>query len=336
MAEVLDQSEVDALLAAVGGGNEPAAPAPSAASRPPPPRQPEHKVYDFQRPERVSKDHIRALSSIHDGFARNFGATLSGFLRTIIDVRVAGVEQLTYGELIHSLPNPTCLMILQAPPLEGQMCLEFSPLIVFPILDRLLGGPNGSTAVPPRALTSIEWRLVGRIIERALVHLSEAWRNLVDTKFEVVEQESNPHLVHIVAPGEVVVYITFDIKLGQNAGTMSLCVPFNTIESVLSKLATQSWFGYKPKATADPRQDRIHRNLMRTTVELTAFLGRTRIKLSELRTLAPGDLIQLDRRVDAPMLVQIERRTKFAGLPGQLRGRRAIRLVRPAAIDEPM
>ncbi|TWT41953.1 Flagellar motor switch protein FliM [Phycisphaerae bacterium RAS1] len=332
MAEVLDQSEVDALLSAVGGGD---AEQPAVSGRPIP-KPPEYKVYDFQRPERVSKDHIRALSSIHDGFARNFGATLSGFLRTIIDVRVVGVEQLTYGELIHSLPNPTCLMVLQAPPLEGQMCLEISPLIVYPILDRLLGGASGATAVPQRPLTTIEWRLVARIVERAMLHLSEAWRNLVDTQFAVVEQESNPHLVHIVAPGEVVVFITFDIKLGQAAGTMSLCVPFNTIESVLSKLATQSWFGYRPKAVADPRQERIHRNLMRTTVGISAFLGRTRIRLCDLRSLRPGDLIQLDRRTDAPMLVQIEQRTKFAGLPGQLRGRRAIRLVRPAAIDEPL
>ena len=246
----------------------------------------ETHIYDFKRPERVSKDQIRAISSIHEVFARNFGATLSGMLRTIIDARVVGVEQLTYNEFIHSLPNPTCFMILQAPPLEGQMCLELSPLIVYPFVDRLLGGDNSNMYIPQRPLTSIEWRLINRIVDRALTHLSEVWRNLVEARFETVETESNPQLVHIVAPTEVVVFITFEIKLGQTAGTMSLCIPFNTIESVLSHLTSQSWF-YKPKPPTDAQQERLLRNLVKSPVDLTAYLGRTTIRLSELRNLRP-------------------------------------------------
>jgi len=219
MAEVLDQSEIDALLSSVESSDD--EPAGAEEQDPPaaaPVRTVEAHTYDFKRPERVSKDQIRAISSIHEVFARNFGATLSGMLRTIIDVRVVGVEQLTYNEFIHSLPNPTCFMILQAPPLEGQMCLEVSPLIVYPFIDRMLGGDNGNLFIPQRPLTSIEWRLIDRIVERALEHLSEVWRNLVDARFETVERESNPQLVHIVAPTEVVVFITFEIKLGQTAG----------------------------------------------------------------------------------------------------------------------
>jgi flagellar motor switch protein FliM len=342
MTDVLDQSEIDALLASVA--DEVAAPAeePAAAARQidsysertDTPAGPDSTPYDFKRPERVSKDHIRALGSIHDGFARNFGATLSGFLRTIIDVRVVGVEQLTYSEFIHSLPNPTCFVIVHAPPLEGQMCLEVSPLIVYPIIDRLLGGSNADMFIPQRPLTAIEWRLMRRLINRALEHLSEVWRNLVDAKFDVVETESNPQLVHIVAPTEVVVFITFEIKMGQCAGTMSICIPFNTIESVLSKLTTQSWFGYARKGASEKQKQRIIRNLTKSKVHLTAFLGRAHLRLSELRTLRPGDVIQLDKHVNNDVLIQIEGRNKYAGLPGQLRGRRAIRITRPAEIDE--
>jgi flagellar motor switch protein FliM len=344
MPDVLDQSEIDALLASVGGGDSPAPGTPASA----PPAvavvdteamarvEANVSVYDFKRPERVSKDQIRALGSVHDGFARNFGATLSGFLRTIIDVRVVGVEQLTYSEFIHSLPNPTCFAILQAPPLEGQMCLELSPLIVFPIIDRLLGGGSAELFIPQRPLTSIEWRLINRLVERALDHLSEAWRNLVEARFEVIEVESNPQLVHIVAPTEVVVFITFEIKMGQCAGTMSMCIPFNTIESLLSKLTTQSWFGYRPKAASEMQQRRLLRNLTRSSVGFTAFLGQTKLKLSDLRGLRPGDLIQLDKRLECDLVVQIEGRNKFAGSVGQLRGRRAIRVRRQAEIDEPL
>lgn len=342
MAEVLDQSEIDALLGAVGGGSggdeSPAsvatAPRPSAVDRrvafaP----QVEAHTYDFKRPERVSKDQIRAISSIHEVFARNFGATLSGMLRTIIDVRVVGVEQLTYNEFIHSLPNPTCFMVLQAPPLEGQMCLEISPLIVFPFVDRVLGGDNSNLYIPQRPLTSIEWRLIGRIVDRALAHLSEVWHNLVEAHFETVETESNPQLVHIVAPTEVVVFITFEIKLGSMAGTMSLCIPFNTIESVLSHLASQSWF-YKPKPATEGQQKRLLRNLVKSPVNLTAYLGQTRVKLSELRALQPGDLLTLDKRVHHDLILQIAGRNKYAGRPGQVRGYKALRLTRPASADE--
>lgn len=341
MGDVLDQSEIDALLAAVAtevatapaeGGPAEGAPAAPATPRPPP--RGDVIVYDFKRPERVSKDHIRALASIHDGFARNFGATLSGSLRTIIEVRVVGVEQLTYSEFIHSLPNPTCFVIVHAPPLEGQMCVELSPLIVFPIIDRLLGGSSSEMFVPQRPLTAIEWRLIQRLINRALEHLSEVWRNLVDAKFDIVETESNPQLVHIVAPTEVVVFITFEIKMGQCAGTMSICIPFNTIESVLSKLTTQSWFGYARKGASSQQKQRIVRNLTKSKVRLTAYLGRAQVSLSELRGLRPGDIIPLEKPVQKDLIVQIEGRNKFGGMAGQLRGRRAIRITRSAEIDE--
>jgi flagellar motor switch protein FliM len=338
MGEVLDQSEIDALLASVAGETDAvAAPAATATADPAvAPSRTDVSSYDFKRPERVSKDHIRALGSIHDGFARNFGATLSGFLRTIIEVRVVGVEQLTYSEFIHSLPNPTCFAIVQAPPLEGQMCIEVSPLIVYPIIDRLLGGSKSDMFIPQRPLTAIEWRLMSRLISRALDHLSEVWRNLVDAKFEIVDTESNPQLVHIVAPSEVVVFITFEIKMNQCAGTMSICIPFNTIESVLSKLTTQSWFGYRSKGATEVERKRIHRNLAKSKVNLAAYLGRAHVRVGELRALRPGDIIQLDKAVGGELVLQIEGRNKYAGLPGQLHGRRALRITRPAAIDEPL
>lgn len=337
MAETLDQPEVDALLASVGTtdqGEQESTGSPAELGAPADGQRPvETSTYDFTRPERVSKDHIRALASIHEVFARNFGATLSGLLRTIIDVRVVGVEQLTYSEFVHSLPNPTCFAIVQAPPLEGQMCLEMSPLIVYPIIDRLLGGNNNEVFIPQRPLTSIEWRLINRSHLHALEHLSEVWRNLVDARFEIVGTESNPQLVHIVAPTEVVAFVTFEIHLGQSSGTMSLCIPFNVIESVLSRLTTQSWF-YKPKPPSDLHVQRLTRHLVKSTVGLTAFLGRTRIKLSELRGLRPGDLVQLDKQPDQELIVQIEGRNKYAGSPGHVRGHRAIRLLRRATADE--
>jgi flagellar motor switch protein FliM len=160
------------------------------------------------------------------------------------------------------------------------------------------------------------------------------WRNLVEAKFAMSQTESNPQLVHIVAPTEVVVYITFEIKMGNCAGTMSMCVPFNVIETVLGKLTTQSWFGYKPKEASAAQEERLRRSLSKTTVNLVSFLGATQIKVSDLRGLQEGDIIQLDKRVKRDLLLQIAGHTKWAGKIGHYRGRKALRITRAADGDE--
>jgi flagellar motor switch protein FliM len=332
MSDVLDQAEVDALLAAVDSGQLAQQPQPAGGR---PAKGPaEVRTYDFKRPERVSKDQMRALEAIHEGFARNFGASLSGFLRTIVEVRVATVEQLTYSEFINSLPNPTCFNLLAAPPLEGQMCLEVSPLIIYPIVDRLLGGSNAEMFIPQRPLTPIELRLVRRITDRALTNLTEVWTNLVEIQFELIDTESNPHLVQIVAPNEVVVVIGFELKMGARAGTMSLCIPFNVIEPVMATLATQGWLAYRRRATSPDQLQRISRNLQQSAVRLRAFLAETVISVHELMELRPGDILKTGKPAKGDLILQVEGKHKFAGRLGQLKGSRALKITRPAKPEE--
>ena len=334
MADVLDQTEVDALLAAVeSGGVETAAE--SVGSRAAKSSK-EVRTYDFKRPERVSKEQMRALEGIHEAFARNFGAALSGFLRTIVEVRVATAEQLTYSEFIHSLPNPTNFNLLTAEPLEGQMCLEISPLIIYPIIDRLLGGSNSELYVPQRPLTMIEQRLVARITDRALTTLTEAWIELVEVKFDIVEVESNPHLVQIVAPNEVVVVLGFEIKMGGRAGTMSLCIPFNVIEPVMGKLLSQGWLAYQRRAAAEDKSEDITRALGATKVDLVAYLAETSITVNELLTLQPGDIIQTTKQADGEIILQVEGENKFAGKIGRHKDNFAAKITRLAEVEEPL
>jgi len=334
MADVLDQSEVDALLAAVAtGGVESAVDTPTQRLRRP---DVETHAYDFKRPERVSKEQMRALEGIHESFSRNFGASLSGYLRTIVEVRVATAEQLTYNEFIHSLPNPTNFNLLTAEPLEGQLCLEISPLIIYPIIDRLLGGSNSELFIPQRPLTLIEGRLVGRITKRAIAALTEAWQELVDVTFEISEVESNPHLVQIVAPNEVVVVLGFEIKLGGRAGTMSLCLPFNVIEPVVDKLLSQGWLAYQRRVPAEDKTEDIAKHIGATKVDVVAYLAETSIKVSELLTLQPGDIIQTAKPVDSEVILQVHGRSKFAARLGRHKDHLAARIVRRAEVEEPL
>ena len=331
MADVLDQAEVDALLEAVnaGGIEEAGQPARRGAARPK-----DVCTYDFKRPERVSKDQMRALEGIHEGFARNLGASLSGFLRTIIEVRVATTEQLTYSEFIHSLPNPTNFNLLNCEPLEGQMCLEISPLIIYPIIDRLLGGSNAELFIPQRPLTMIELRLVRRITDRALGCLTEVWSSLVDVKFTLGEVESNPHLVQIVAPNEVVVVIGFEIKMGSRAGTMSLSIPFNVIEPVMTKLAAQGWAAYQRRSMAEDRTGDIAHRLSGAQVELQAYLAETRITVRDLLGLQPGDVIQTTKPVNEGLIVRVEGRNKFRACVGRHKENRAVRITGSATEED--
>lgn len=334
MADVLDQNEVDALLAAVDAGNgderiDVSRPAPGSAMR-------EAHAYDFKRPERVSKDQMRSLESLHESFARNLGASLSSFLRTIVEVRVATIEQLTYSEFIHSLPNPTNFNLLSCEPLEGQMCLEISPLIIYPIIDRLLGGSNNEIFIPQRPLTLIELRLIAKVTDRAVKELTEVWGTLVPVKFSLGEVESNPHLVQIVAPNEVVVVIGFELRMGARAGTMSLCIPFNVIEPIMNKLATQGWVAYRRRQAQEDQSARILGQLNTAKLELRAFLAETTITVRELLDLKPGDIIQTEKAASDEVLVRIEGRNKFAGRVGKHKDGRAIKITRTIAPGDPL
>jgi flagellar motor switch protein FliM len=330
VTDVLDQSEVDALLAAVDSGavqNDSSSSAPQVFGQYGK-GQVEVQVYDFKRPERVSKDQMRALEALHEGFGRNFGAALSGYLRTIIEVSVAHIEQLTYSEFIHSLPNPTCFNLLKAEQLDGQLCLEISPLIIYPIIDRLLGGSNADLFIPQRPLTQIEQRLVQRITDRATHHLSEAWTNLTPCTFTVQDFESNPQLVQIVPPNETVVVVGFELKMGNRAGTMSLCIPYNVIEPIMSLLAAQNWFSYQRKGGQDDHAKKLTRNVSNAPVEMRCFLAKTTIKLNDLLSLQVGDVITTEKPCTSETVIQIEGRNKFLGHIGQLRGNRAVRITR--------
>lgn len=332
MTDVLDQSEVDALLAAVETGGVDAASGDITGRGGRSHR--EVSAYDFKRPERVSKEQMRAIEGIHDRFARNFGAALSGFLRTIVEVRVATTEQLTYSEFIYSLPNPTNFNLLTAEPLEGQICLELSPLIIYPVIDRLMGGSNTELFIPQRPLTIIEQRLVGRITGRALAALTEAWSDLVELEFKINEVESNPHLVQIVAPNEIVVVIGFEIKMSGRAGTMSLCIPFNVIEPVMDKLVTQGWLAYQRQAVVENKAEEIARGLGATEVDVAAYLAETTILVRELMELQVGDILQTTKLLDGEVILQVKGKNKFAGKVGRHQDNLAVKITRRAEVEE--
>ncbi len=332
MSDVLDQAEVDALLAAVDSGevSESTAPTQIISRKRKTLEGVEVRPYDFKRPERVSKDQMRALETLHESFARNFGASVSGFLRTIIEVKVAMCDQMTYSEFIASLPNPTSFNLLTAAPLEGNICLEISPLIVYPIIDRLLGGTNQELFIPQRPLTMIEQRLINKVTQRAIDALKEAWEGIRDLDIQLQDSESNPHLVQIVPPNEVVVVVGFELKMAARAGTMNLCIPYNVIEPIMGALSAQSWFSTGRTRGSPEFHSRLTKRLSRAPLDVAGVLAQTSITLQDLLNLQVGDLILTETPATQPAVLTVDGRQKFYANVGQIDGSRALR-VREAA-----
>lgn len=331
MSDVLDQADIDALLSAVStGAVEETGRLPQIFSRFRRPNEDiEIKAYDFKRPERISKDQMRALQTLHETFARNFGASLSGFLRTIVEIRIAHAEQMTYSEFIASLPNPTSFNLVNCAPLDGQMCLELSPLIIYPIIDRLLGGSNHDLFIPQRAMTLIERRLIHRILNRGMAALTEAWESVKKIEFNLGEMESNPQIVQIVPPNEVVVVIGFEIKMTNRAGTMSLCIPFNVIEPLIDNLSAQSWFMAGKHRGEHQWEKLIASRLSDANLGIAGILAETTITVGDLRHLEVGDLLMTEKPATSPVVLTAGGRPKFLAHIGQYKGKRALKIVRP-------
>lgn len=324
MSDVLSQSEVESLLAALEPASQTHA---AAAARAIDPRQPQIGVYDFKRPERVSKEQMRAFQAMHEGFSREFGAALSGMLRSIVEVKLISVDQLTYSEFVFSLENPTCFNLLESAGLDGNVILDLNPSIIFPIVDRLLGGGKEARQThPSRPLTEIELRLVARIIKLAIAGLEKAWANLCALKLRVSQVESNPQLVQIVPPNEVIVLVSFELSMGETRGIMNLCIPFNTLEPLAGKLSSDTWSAYA-KRTVDPRQRvNLEAGLAHAKVRVSVEIAQTTVTARDVSGLAVGDLILTEKPVDHGLEVVVEGRPLFTGRPGLIRGHKAVEI----------
>ena len=283
-------------------------------------------AYDFKRPERVGKDQMRAMHSLHESLARNFGASVSGMLRTMIEVKLLSVDQLTYSEFVFSLDNPSCFNVLKPEPLDGNWILDIAPTLSYAVIDRMLGGDPNPNDTIRRPLTEIENRLIGRVVELFLTQLKSAWENIVELELSVESVESNPQLVQIVPPNEVVILVGFEVLLGKNRGMLNLCIPFNTIENYNSKLSRNGWVGYgKGTPTArDAWQD--HRSVDAAPVDIVVTLARSKIRTGDLLELSVGDIITTEKEVHYPLELAIQDVPKFHAKAGAFKGKKAVRI----------
>jgi len=320
MAEVLSQSEIDALLSALSSGELEAEELESEEEKQ------KVKLYDFRSPQKFTKEHLRTLELIHDNYARIISTYLTAQVRTSVKIKIETIQQITYEEFIHSIPNPTILTIFKMPPLSGSILFETNPEFVYQVVDILLGG-NGDRRTKSREFSDIDKNIIRRINEGMISNLKLAWEDVLEVMPEIEGLETNPALNQTLAPNEAVALITFSVEMGKNNTFLNICIPYLSIEKVLDKLVVQYWFRGNNQESLENSKDLVRKRLNIVEVSITSVLGNAHISVEEFLRLTAGDVIALDNKINDPIKIDIENKPYFYAKPGVIGKYRGVQIL---------
>ncbi len=339
MSEILSQAEIEALLNSLGSDDAAAtssAPSvatagePAAAPRPgaPAPRYGKtgsrtaiaYEVYDFRRPDKLSKDQLRTLQMLHETFARLGSSTLSAYLRAPVTIDLISLEQVPYEEYLRSI-NQSVFTILSLPPLSGQAVLEIEFGLVFTMIDRMLGGPGKS--INRTNLTDIERPLVRQIIERMFHALKNAWEGVVIVNPGIEGMETSSQFVQIAPPSDVVVTILFEVKVGNQRSAMSLCIPYLVLKPITTKLSAQKWFVNSNRKHSPASKRLLSYQVNQSSVRCSVRLGNAEVTVDEFQNLKAGDVLRLDQKTQDDLTFLVGDVPKFYGKPA-LQGKKLV------------
>lgn len=320
MAEVLSQSEIDSLLSALSSGEIEADQIPGEEDK--------HKIklYDFKSPQKFSKDHLRTLELIHDNYGRIISSYLTAQLRNNVKVKIESIQQITYDEFIHSIPNPTVLTIFKMPPLSGSILFETNPQFAFQVIDILLGG-MGSRKMKLKDFSDIDKNILKKVNAGLVSNLKLAWEDVLEVQPEIETLETNPALNQTLAPNEPVALITFSVEMMNTNNFINICIPYLSIEKVLDKLVVQYWFRENDEEIVSESRNKLKERLNIVKVPITGMLGSTNITVNEFLQLSEGDVITLDNASNSPVKVFVEGQLCYTGIPGTIGKNKGIEIL---------
>lgn len=321
MADILSQEEIDALLDVVDDEGEDAFDESSSSAFV---QNQQVTLYDFKRPNRVSKEQLRAFRGVHDKMARSLASQISSIMRSIVEIQLHSVDQMTYGEFLMSLPSPTSFNVFSIKPLEGSGIIEINPSIAFPMLDRLLGG-KGEPFDANREFSDIELSLFETILRVMMSTLKEAWGPVMEVFPAIESKESSPNVVQIVAQNEIVVMVVMEIIIGHSSGMMNICYPVIALEPVLPKLASRDLM-LNETSSKKSRNTELQVLLGGAKVNLEANLGDAELTMRDVLELQLGDVVRLSSPADDVVTVSIDGKDRFRGEIGLRRFRKSIQI----------
>lgn len=318
--EVLSQSEIDALLSAISTGEM------TAEDLKKEEEKKKIKTYDFKRALRFSKDQIRSLTRIYENFARLLTTYFSAQLRTYVNITVASADQIPYEEYMRSVPSATILNVIEAAPLDGRMIFEIHPNIAYSMLDRVLGG-KGQGINKINNLTEIEMRLMRTLFEKTLEHLQEAWSSIVEIEPELTDIEINPQFLQAVSPNETVVVISMNASVGETSGMLNVCIPHVLLEPIIPKLSAHYWMASTTKARKPEEVMVLEEKVKESIIKISAVLGSSQITIEDFLSISVGDVIELNSRIDDPLIIKVGEKAKFLGQPGKRNKKLAVQIL---------
>lgn len=318
--EVLSQNQIDSLLTAIHSGSTSVQ---NIQSEP----QQDVRSYDFKHPSKFSREHVQTLQAAHEMFCRLLSTQLTTQMRLPVQIELVSLDQLTYDEFMRSISMPTVVMIYQMNPLKGTVLFEFTPGTAISIIERLLGGP-GRVPAKPRELTDIEQTLMSNVINKGMNSYREAWKNILPELEPVLQTlETNPRFVQVSGPGDSVLVLSFEIRLGESSGSMRICLPYPTIEDILPQLNRQVFISHPHKAEAEQASKAVRQQLDDVEMRVALLLGHSDIKMQELLELQVGDVISLETSLEDPLPVIVEKSPKFLARPGKIGKKMAAQII---------
>lgn len=332
MNQVLSQSEVDALLAAVSDGEVQTGDGGSAGgnSGSGSVKMDDKKIvaYDLTSQDRIIRGRLPQLEVIYEKFMRAFRVSLSSSLRKIASISLTSTEFLKFGEFINTLPMPTCMSVLRFGNLRGSALMVIESKLAYALVDSFFGGAERPfTKIDGKEFTPIELSIVRKVVELAISDLEMAWASVEKIGCSFVRTEQNPQFVGIVPPTDVVIASTFDVELENATGTISMVVPYATIEPIKQKLSS----GFQVESDQTDKKlwtAIIKEQLMETSLDIKVNLGETQIRLSDLMELKLGDVIPLTQDATGELDIQVEDVKKFKGYYGNHHGTVAVQITR--------
>ena len=318
MAEVLSQAEIDALLTAMSSGELDAEQTKRSDER-------KVKNYDFTRPTKFSKEHLRTLEIIFEHYARLISTNLPMYLRKNVQVSVVEAEALTFNEFTNSLASPIIMGIIDFSPLNGSIIMELGINLGYAILDRMLGGA-GVPLEKSRDFSEIEQIIIEKILVMFTQLLRDPWKNVADLSPVLSRLETNPQFAQIIAPGDMVAIVTLNIRIGDVEGLMNICLPFFTLEEVMDKLNTKYWYATMQGNHDENYEASIETLIRKVDVPVKAVLGTSTISVNDFLNLQVGDCIRLGTGVDQDMNIYVGNIKKFTALPGTEKDSYAVRI----------
>ena len=318
MSDILSQNEIDNLLQALSSGELDAEEMKASSEK-------QVKNYDFSRPSKFSKEHLRTLEIIFEHYGRLLSTNLPVYLRKNIQVEVMNSEAVTYMEFSNSLSNPVLLGIVNFDPLEGNIIVEMASKLGYAIVDRMLGG-EGEPLDKVREYSEIELLIIERIMSACVQLLREPWANVVDVHPRLERIETNSQFAQIISPSEMIAIVTISIKIGDVEGFMNICLPYITLEPVMDKLNTKFWYSNMQERAGMEYADTIESLISKAIVPVKAILGKSIISVNDFSGLQPGDIIRLDTKVNQELDVYVGDIKKFTALPGSTGEDYAVRI----------